>query len=283
MKRKGLIALLAAVLVTMSMAFVSADESDFKLVNSYPKDGQTNTSIENVGVKLRFNRELAGEKAQKNNAKCVKIVDPNGKEIPIKVMSSKEDKGLLLVLGDSNNKKFKVENNAKYKLVISENLTDDQGDRLGKETTLSFTTFNQRLNMMINMGMMFLIFGGITVMTIRNANQQQEKKNKKDEKEEAAFNPYHEAKRTGKTVEEVIAENKKKEEKAAKKAKRKNKDGEAEYVKDYQLKLSEILPNVYSVSAPRPISAAGGKYISSHGPTAKAAKAAKKSGNRNQR
>ena len=213
MKRKGLIALLAAVLVTMSMAFVSADESDFKLVNSYPKDGQTNTSIENVGVKLRFNRELAGEKAQKNNAKCVKIVDPNGKEIPIKVMSSKEDKGLLLVLGDSNNKKFKVENNAKYKLVISENLMDDQGDRLGKETTLSFTTFNQRLNMMINMGMMFLIFGGITVMTIRNANQQQEKKNKKDEKEEAAFNPYHEAKRTGKTVEEVIAENKKKEEK----------------------------------------------------------------------
>ena len=84
-------------------------------------------------------------------------------------------------------------------------------------------------------------------------------------------------------MEEVIAENKKKEEKAAKKAKRKNKDGEAGYVKDYQLKLSEILPNVYSVSAPRPISAAGGKYISSHGPTAKAAKAAKKSGNRNQR
>ena len=67
-------------------------------------------------------------------------MDPNGKEIPIKVMSSKEDKGLLLVLGDSNNKKFKVENNAKYKLVISENLMDDQGDRLGKETTLSFTT-----------------------------------------------------------------------------------------------------------------------------------------------
>ena len=283
MKRKGLIALLVAVLVTMSMAFVSADESDFKLVNSYPKDGQTNTSIENVGVKLRFNRELAGEKAQKNNAKCVKIVDPNGKDIPIKLMSSKEDKGLLLVLGDSNNKKFKVENNAKYKLVISENLMDDQGDRLGKETTLSFTTFNQRLNMMINMGMMFLIFGGITVMTIRNANQQQEKKNKNDEKEEVAFYPYLEATRTGMPVVEVIAENKKKEEKAAKKAKRKNKDGEAEYVKDYQLKLSEILPNVYSVSAPRPISAAGGKYISSHGPTAKAAKAAKKYGNRNQR
>ena len=119
MKRKGLIALLAAVLVTMSMAFVSADESDFKLVNSYPKDGQTNTSIENVGVKLRFNRELAGEKAQKNNAKCVKIVDPNGKEIPIKVMSSKEDKGLLMVLGECNKKNLKGENKAKYNLLMS--------------------------------------------------------------------------------------------------------------------------------------------------------------------
>lgn len=280
MKKKGLIALLAAVMVTLSAALVSADTSEFKLLNSYPKDGQTNTSIENVGVKLRFNRDLASAKAQKNNEKCVKIVDQNGKEIPIKVVSNKDDKGLLLVLGDSTNKNFKVENNAKYKLVISGNLMDDNGDKLGQETSLTFTTFNQRLNMMINMIMMFAIFGGITVMTIKNANQQREQKNKKEDKPEAAFNPYHEAKKTGKSVEEVIAEHKKEEAKKAKKAKRKNKE-ESEYVKDSQLKLSELLPNVYSVPAPRPISVAGGKTISRHGKTAKAAVVEKKTKARN--
>lgn len=280
MKRKGLIALLAAVMVTLSAALVSADTNEFKLLNSYPKDGQTNTSIENVGVKLRFNRDLASAKAQKNNAKCVKIVDQKGKEIPIKVVSNKDDTGLLLVLGDSNNKNFKVENNAKYKLVISGDLMDDKGEKLGKETSLTFTTFNQRLNMMINMVMMFAIFGGITVMTIKNANQQREQKSKKDDKPETAFNPYHEAKKTGKSVEEVLAEHKKEEEKKAKKAKRKNKE-ESEYIKDSQLKLSELLPNVYSVPAPRPISAAGGKTISRHGKTAKAAAAEKKTKGRN--
>lgn len=276
MKKKSLIALLVAMMFALSAALVSADsDNDFKLVSSYPKDGQTNTSIENVGVKLRFSRDISSAKAQKNNENCVKIVGPDGKSIPIKVMTSKEEKGLLLVLGDSNNKKFKVENNSKYTLVISGDLMDSDGDKLGTETKVTFTTFNQKLNTMINMGMMILIFGGITVMTIRNANQQKE--NKKEEKEktgDTTFNPYHEAKRTGKSVEEVIAENKKKEEKAAKKAKHKKTD-EPEYVKDYQLKLSEILPNVYSVSGPRPISVAGGKFKSSRG------LASKKTGGKN--
>jgi hypothetical protein len=265
MKKKSLIVLLVAMMIAMSTALVSADtDSDFKLVSSYPKDGQKNTSVENVGVKLRFNRDISSANAQKNNEKCVKIVGPDGKSIPIKVMTSTDEKGLMLVLADTNNKKFSVENNSKYTLVISGDLVDNDGNKLGTETKVTFKTFNQQLNTMINMGMMIVIFGGVMVMTVRNANQQKEKKEEKDKKADATFNPYHEAKRTGKSVEEVIAENKKKEEKAAKKSKHKNVE-ETEYVKDSKLKLSEILPNVYSVSGPRPISVAGGKFKSSRG------------------
>ncbi len=265
MKKKSLIAVAAALMVMLGTVMVSADAGDFKLVSSYPEDGQKNTSIENVGVKLRFNRSLSGDAAQKNNENCVKIVDKKGKEIPIKVMASKNEEGLLLVLGDNNDENFNVENNAEYELIISGDLMDDNGDRLGKDTTITFQTFNQQLNTMINMGMMIIIFGGITVMTIRNANQARDDKEKKTDKNaSASFNPYHEAKKSGKTVEEVIEEHKKQEEKAAKKKSKKNKE-ESDYVKDYQLKLSEILPNVYSVAAPKPISAAGGKYKSSRG------------------
>ena len=265
MKKKSLIAVVAALMVMLGTVMVSADTSDFKLGSSYPEDGQKNTSIENVGVKLRFNRSLSSDKAQKNNENCVKIVDTNGKEIPIKVMASENEEGLLLVLGDNNDENFNVENNAEYKLVISGDLMDDNGDKLGEDTTITFQTFNQKLNNMINMGMMIIIFGGITVMTVRSANQARDEKEKKsDKKMDATFNPYHEAKKTGKTVEEVIEDHKKQEEKAAKKSKKK-KAVEEEYIKDYQLKLSEILPNVYSVAGPRPISAAGGKFKSSRG------------------
>jgi methionine-rich copper-binding protein CopC len=269
MKRKSLIAVLAALMVMISTVAAFADSDAFQLKSSYPKNGQKNTSIENVGVQLHFNHSISSAKAEANNEKCVKIVDSEGKEIPIKVLTSKKEKGLMLVLGDSTNDKFKVENNAEYTLVISKDFTDDQGNMLGQEQRLTFKTFNQRLNNIINMVMMFAIFGGIMVMTVRQQRQQSEGKDKsKEEKKDAPFNPYREAKRTGKSLEEVIEEEKKREEKEARKNKRKNKNEKEseEYVKDSQLKLSEILPNVYAVHGPRPISAAGGKYKSGRAP-----------------
>lgn len=117
-------------------------------------------------------------------------------------------------------------------------------------------------------------------MTLKSQKQQAEEKEeaKKDPKElkkEAAFNPYREAKKTGKSVDAVIEEERKRQEKAAKKAAKKNKGKEPEP----ELKLgnlSEILPYVYHVSGPKPISAAGGKTISGKG--VKAEPAPKKKG-----
>ena len=53
MKRKGLIAVLSMLMVVLSTAMCfAADDTTFALKSSYPKDGQKNTSIENLGVKL---------------------------------------------------------------------------------------------------------------------------------------------------------------------------------------------------------------------------------------
>ena len=168
MKRKGLIAVLSMLMVVLSTAMCfAADDTAFALKSSYPKDGQKNTSIENLGVKLYFNHSVSSKAAQANNKNSVKIVDKDGKKIPIKVLTANDDSGLVLVLGDSTNKKFKVKNNSEYKLVIEKDFVDDNGNTLGKETTVSFKTFNQTLNTTINMVMMVIMFGGIMVVTIR--------------------------------------------------------------------------------------------------------------------
>ena len=250
MKRRGLIAVLSMLMVVFSTAMCfAADDTAFALKSSYPKDGQKNTSIENLGVKLYFNHSVSSKAAQANNAKSVKIVDKDGKKVPIKVLTASDDSGLVLVLGDSTNKNFKVKNNSEYKLVIGADFVDDNGNVLGKETVVKFKTFNQTLNTTINMIMMVIMFGGIMVVTIRQQHKKDvDEKVEKEKSGEATFNPYKEAKKTGKSVEEVIAEEKKRVAKAEKRAKKKG----AHKVEE-KLEISELLPNVYKVHKPSPI------------------------------
>ena len=137
---------------------------------------------------------------------------------------------------------------------------DDNGNTLGKETTVSFKTFNQTLNTTINMVMMVIMFGGIMVVTIRQQHHKDDDdKVEKEKSGESTFNPYKEAKKTGKSVEEVIAEEKKRVAKAERRAKRKGTKKVEE-----KLEISELLPNVYKVHKPSPIKGrkAGGKKSS---------------------
>lgn len=254
MKRASLIALLASVMI-MAASLFSFAASDLTLVSSYPEDGQKNTSMENLGVKLTFSNPINSEEAKKANADKFVIYDEDGKAIPIQVLFSDKNDGLVLVLADID-KGFTAKNNAEYKLVISADVTDNEGNALGKEQTVTFRTYNQRVNNMVNMGMMVIMFGGIMVLSVRQNNMKEEEEPKKDEPKEAAFNPYREAKRTGKSIDEVKAEQAKKEEKEAKKkARRKKKTEEAAHEKKIE-NCAELLNNVYHVHAPAPINKA---------------------------
>jgi preprotein translocase subunit YajC len=262
MKKRVLILGLAMMMVMMFSSFVFADDDAFALKSSYPKNGQTNTSMENVGVKLVFNHSISAKETKAHNKKCVKIVDNKGKAIPIKVLSSDDASGLMLVVADNTDEDLEIKNNSEYTLVIDKEFMDDEGNTLGKDEKVTFKTLNQRMNMMVNMVFMFVMMGGIMFFTLRSTRNQN--KPKKKEEPEVAFNPYREAKKTGKSLETVIAEE---EARQAKKAKKQARKGGAETKRepDSELKLSELLPNVYSVSRPRPISEAGGKYVTGRG------------------
>ena len=251
MKRSTLIALLAAVMVMAGSVFSFAADG-LTLVSSYPEDGQNNTSMENLGVKLTFSNPINSDEAKKIDESKFSIVDEEGEKVPVKVLFSDKNDGLVLVVADVD-EGFIAKNNCEYTLTIDAGLVDNDGNELAKAQTVSFRTYNQRVNNMVNMGMMFIMFGGIMFFTMRqNKQKEEDEKDKKDEPKEA-FNPYKEARRTGKSVEEVMAEQAKKEEKLAKKRARRNKGNEPAQEKKIE-NCAELLNNVYHVHAPAPVS-----------------------------
>ena len=255
MKKISLIAVLMSIMIMAASAFCFA-EGGFELVSSYPENGQTNTSMENLGVKLTFSNAMDSAEATAANADKFAIYDEDGTAIPIQVLFSDKEQGLVLVLADTD-AGFTAKNNSEYKLVISADLVDNEGNTLGADQTVSFKTYNQKVNNMVNMGMMIVMFGGIMVLSLRQQNNKEEEEPKtKDVPKEAAFNPYKEAKRTGKSIEEVKAEQAKKEEKEAKKKARKKKKTEEPVYEKKIDNCAELLNNVYHVHAPAPVNKA---------------------------
>ena len=250
MKKISLIAILTSVMIMAASVFCFADGGS-QLGSSYPENGQSNTSMENLGVKLKFSAAMDSEEATAANADKFVIYDEDGKAIPIIVLFSEKEKGLVLVLADTD-KGFVAKNNSEYRLVVSGELVDNDGNTLGADKTVSFKTYNQRVNNMVNMAMMFVMFGGIMVLSLRQNNEKEDEEPKKEETKEQAFNPYREAKRTGKSVEEVKAEQAKKEAKEAKKKARKAKKNPEPQPQKID-NCAELLNNVYHVHAPAPV------------------------------
>lgn len=271
MKRIGAIVCLAALIVTMT-ASVCFGAQSLKVVDSYPEDGQKNTSIENMGVKLTFNNKVGNKESIKANAKCFSITDDKGKKIPIRVFYDPKDSTKMMVLADAveiaNTKDLRIKDNTEYTLHISGDFVDNEGNTLGKDRDISFTTLNQSQNTKVYMIMMVIMMGGMFFFTSRQAKKEMAKQQAENGVREEPFNPYKEAKKTGKSLEEVIAAHEKevakREAKAAKKAKHQDDDDEYEYEEDN---------GNYKVKGPRPISAGGSSYITGRKALAEARKA----------
>ena len=228
MKRVGKIFSLVMLIVVLSTSLCFA--GTLNLTDTYPADGATGTSIENVSVKLYFDTDFTEEKIGDTNAEAFKLFGPDGEKLPIRVLYPPKEEGVVLVLldttydgdGDGKADYTAAVQNSDYKLVISGNLTDDNGNILGADKSITFTTINQQPSMMVNMGMMTVMMVGMFVISGKQAKKQAEEQMK--EMKEDAFNPYKEAKRTGKSVQEVMALHEKEEAKRAAKEARKHKN-----------------------------------------------------------
>lgn len=269
MKRIGSVLCLVLLMIMMT-ASVCFGAQDLKIEKSYPRDTQENTSKENMGVKLWFNNDMGNKTSEKANKKAFSITDSKGNKIPIRVFYNPKDSKEVMVLADAvkiaENKDLVIKDNAEYTLHIAADVTDNDGNTLGKEQKITFKTMNQAKNTQIYMVMMVIMFGAMFMFSSRQAKKkmEEEKVNAKEE----PFNPYKEAKRTGKSVDEVIAAHEKEMAKKAKKAARHAKPEDDEDDDDYE----EDNGN-YKVKGPRPITAGGGTYITGRKALAEARKA----------
>lgn len=273
MKRAGRILSLVIIFVMMTTVFCfaasaeDAQQADSKggltLLDTYPKDGSKGASIENMSVKLYFDGEFTEKKLKGVNDSTIQFIGPEGEKLPTRVLYSPKEKGVVLVSVD-NDKDGKIisgKGNSEYTLKVSGNIRDDQGNILGQDTEIKFTTLNQSANNMINMAMMFVMFGAIMVISMKGAKKEAQKQQqaRKDDK----VNPYKEAKRTGKSVEEIVEQDQKNKAKQAAKAARKAAKEDDDYLEE----------GVYRVKGPHPIAPAGGKYITGRKALAEAKKA----------
>ena len=269
-------AIIRICLVVMLMGLFSTGvfaEGEFELTESYPKDGQKNTSVENVGVKLTFNTDVNSEANKIANDKCFSITDEEGNKIPVKVYYNPKETKQILVLYDSNAENAPaIKGNTEYTLTVSGDLVDNQGNALGAEEVITFKTLNQQLSNRIYLILMVVMMAGMVFMGTRQAG----KKTDKQEAQELAaakaenFNPYKEAKRTGKSVEEVMAQHEKevakREARAAKLAAKLGEDEEEEE------EIPEDNGN-YKVGRPRTVASGGSSYITGRKAAAEARQA----------
>lgn len=238
------------------------------LKETYPKDGATGTAIENVGVKLYFDSEFTADKLKSSNDNAVSLCDEEGNVLPTRVLYSPQESGVVLVLFDETKKTddMAIQQNATYTMKISADFCDDAGNTLGKEQFISFKTLNQSASMMVNTLMMFAMFGGIMFFSAKSAKKQAEQQKKEREEK---VNPYKEAKKTGKSVEEIVEKDQRDKAKRAAKAAKKA----AAAAEDDDYDDEDYDDGKYHVKGPRPISAAGGKYVTGRKAIAEAKRA----------
>lgn len=193
MKRMGKILSLVTLMVVLSTSLCFA--GTLNLVETYPADGSKGAAIENLGMKLYFDTDFTEKAIGDANEDAFKLYGPEGERLPIRVLYPPKEEGVVLVLldvthdGDGDGKADypSADPNKEYKMVISGSLVDDAGNTLGADKTITFTTINQTLSMMVNMGMMTVMMVGMFFVSGKQAKKQAEeqRQNMKDD----TFNP----------------------------------------------------------------------------------------------
>lgn len=270
MKRIGaLVCLMIMVVSVLAPASFAANDDNsqktgFAIEDSIPHNKDTGVSVENLSVKIYFNQDVmpANDKIKKSNAKQFKLTDENGKKIPIKVYYSDKETGLLMVVSDVRNREARsnntgIDGDMNYTLTINKNLQAADGSKLGTVETIKFKTLDQQKSTRVYMILMAVMMVGMIVFTTRAAKKANEKEDQ-DAGKTKTVNPYKEAKRTGKSVEEIVAKDKQRKAKEAE-AYAKKKAKEAEIMAALEEEAEEISSNK-RVSAPKPISATGSDY-----------------------
>lgn len=272
MKKSGaILSLVLIVIVIASGVCFAANEGNLKINDLYPNDGTTGTPVDNLSVKLYFNENMipANEKIKTHNEKAITLKDDKGKNVPILVKYNphKDKKGQVIILADAvsattgnDSKATKIKEDTKYTFTVDGSFTATNGDTLGNDKVISFTTINQSRATKIQMALMGVMVVFMIVFTVRSSKKEAAKKeDEKKKKQPETVNPYKVAKKTGKSVEEIVRKDQEKKAKQA--AAEERKKARDEKTNSREQAVEDIAGGNMRVKGPRPIAAAGSAFV----------------------
>jgi hypothetical protein len=222
----------------------------FTLVDTFPQENANNINPQNVAIKLVFSEKISDPVAIAANANSFFIVDEEGNAIEFNPLynESKYPNEVWLQIAKT------LPQDTSYKVTVAAGMQSSQGNVLDEAVTLNFSTRNTGNDSKGYMGLMLFMVVGMMGFTIYDTRRKIKKEAEKSRKEDDnKVNPYKEARRTGKSVEQVVARTEKEkaqaEKRNAKVARREN-----AHVKQ---ESKPKKPGVYSVKKARPISDIG--------------------------
>ena len=247
MKRIGIIVSLSVMIVLSAVCFSFAQ--GLTLESVYPEEGTNTLTMTNVAVKLKFSENMTSEEAQAANKDCFKIENEKGKKVSYTTLynAKKYPNEIWLQLTDD------LANNTEYKLVISGDIVSSAGHSLDDGLTVNFSTRDSKQDNNVYMFLMLAMVVGMVFFTSWETRRKL-KKAAADNGEEVRMNPYKEAKKTGKPVEEIIARNAQEKAKAEKHRQKTEKAALEEAKKQEEKAVDD---GNKKVMAKRPISAIG--------------------------
>jgi hypothetical protein len=102
------------------------------------EDGQTDVPVD-VIIELVFTNNVVNASVRDNNAACFSL-ENGGKTVPIDVIMADDQVEPNLKRVISVAPKSQLDEGKKYSLVISGSLTAKNGNRIGEDTVITFTT-----------------------------------------------------------------------------------------------------------------------------------------------
>lgn len=242
MKRFAGIVMSALLLTAMFAAPVSA--AGFELTDSNPESGYEKVEVKNVMIKLFFNEDVSGENTQSANEGKITLKDSDGKDVDFQIIYDSKDSKKICLLAEKD-----LTQEEKYTVKIDGSLVSDEGNQLGEDAEVDFSTKKSDTGLGY-MALMFLMIIVMMVMTFRDQRKASEEGTAANPMAAVNTNPYKLAKEKNISVEEAVKLINEEKEKARKKAEKLNKKAakqeepeEAEVVEDkvYKVKTKRVV------------------------------------------
>ena len=161
MKKTIVLTIILTMLLTLT-AYASGDSGDkpLNLDISIPEDGATEISVD-TEIQLDFSNNVANEKVREINMENIMLLDGNGNEVEVDYDIADDQLYPDLKRTIKLIPKESLKGGTIYQVVIGPEVQAKNGNAIGEEVTISFTTAGGSSNTILYVGLGLILVAGI--------------------------------------------------------------------------------------------------------------------------